>query len=102
MDAAILCRNDAQFRKQIPSSDHRMTGQLELFFCREDAQPREGFFVCRFLHEDGLRKIHFAGNGKHLVVGESIAVGKHGQRVAFKAVAGKNIESVETVFHGWS
>jgi len=102
MDAAILRRNDAQFCKQIPGSNHRMTGKLELFFCREDAQPRESFFVCRFLHENSLRKIHFASDGKHLVVGESISVGKHGERVAFEAVAGENIESVETVFHGWS
>src|SRR5229473_2102155 len=92
VNAAVLRRNDTQLREQEPSSNHGMTGQLELFFCGEDSQPGERFFLCRFLNEDRLREIHFARDGEHLVVCESVAVGKHREGVAFEAVVGENVE----------
>src|SRR5713226_3429905 len=99
--AAFLRGDNAQLREQEPGSNHGMAGEFELFLCREDAQPRERFFFRRLLHKDRLRKIHFAGDGEHLVVRESIAVGKYGEGVAFEAVVGENIERVKAVFHGW-
>ncbi len=100
--AAVLRGNDAQFREQEPRSNHGMAGEPEFFFCGEDTQSRERFFVCGFLHEDRFRKIHFARDGEHLVVRKSVAVGKYGQWVAFEAIVGENVKRVEAVFHGWS
>ena len=102
MDAAILRGNNAKFREQEPGANHGMPSELEFFFCRKDAQPREGFLFRRLLYKDGLRKIHFARDGEHLVVRKSVAVGEYGERVAFKAVVGENVERVEAVFHSWS
>src|SRR2546421_3200770 len=79
-----------------------MTGELELFFCREDAQTGERRFLRRLLYKDRLRKIHFARDGEHLVVRKLVAVGEYGERVAFEAVIGEDVEGVEAVFHGWS
>ncbi len=91
MDAAVLGGNDTQFREQEPGADYGMTGELEFFFCGEDPQSREGLFIGRLLHKNGLRKIHFPRDGKHLVIGESVAIGKDGERVAFEAVVGENV-----------
>jgi hypothetical protein len=79
-----------------------MPGELEFFSCRENTQSRERLFIRGLLHKDRFREIHFACNGEHLIVGESIAVSKYGERVAFEAVVGENIECVKAVFHGWS
>src|SRR5712691_2839166 len=55
MNAAILRGHDAQFREQEPCSNDGMSGELEFFLGREDAQPRERFFIRRLLHEHRLR-----------------------------------------------
>src|SRR2546429_9957881 len=78
-----------------------MTGELEFFLGREDAQARKGFFVRGLLHKNRFRKIHFARDSEHLIVGEAVPVSKYGERVALEAVVGEKIEGVEAGFHGW-
>ena len=65
----------------------------------ENAQTSQRVVFGGFLHEDGFREIHFAGDGEHLVVGESVAVGDDRERVAFKARGCENVERVEAAFH---
>ena len=59
----------------------------------------QGAFVGWLLHEDAFGEIHLAGDGLHLIVREAIAVGENGERVAFKARGGENVERVEAMFH---
>src|SRR5437867_11580154 len=79
-----------------------MTGEFEFFLGREDAQAREGFFVRGLLYKNRFRKIHFARDSEHLIVGEAVPVSKYRERVALETVVGENIERVEAMFHDWS
>src|SRR4029077_3422197 len=98
--AAFLRGHHAQLRQQEPSTDDRMAGQLQLFTRRENAQARQCLIFGGLLNEDGFRKIHFARNGEHGVIGETIAVGNNRERIAFKARGGEHVKGVEAAFHG--
>ena len=77
-----------------------MPGELQLFLCGEDAQTSQRLFFRGFLHKDGFREIHLAGDVQHLFKGEAISIGDDRERVAFEAGGGENVERVEAMFHG--
>jgi len=41
------------------------------------------------LHKDGFGEIHFARNSQHGVIGEAIAIGYYGERIAAKRLVVK-------------
>ena len=96
---AFLRGNDAQLREQKPRPDYRMAGQLEFFFRGEDAQTRQRAIVGGLLHENSFRKVHLAGDGQHLIVRKTVAIGDDGEGIALKARGGENVHGVEAMIH---
>ena len=76
-----------------------MAGELQLFASGEDAQASQSAFVGRLLYKDRFGEIHFARDGLHLIVRKAIAVGEDGQRIAFEAGVGEDVEREEAMFH---
>src|SRR5438874_8063366 len=74
-----------------------MTRKRKLAVGREDSQPSQDVFLFRRQHENGFRQIHLAGNLLHLLVSQSLAFGKHSQRITRESAIGKHIELNEIV-----
>ena len=97
--AAFLGGNDAEFGEQEPGADDRMAGEFQFFLGGENAQAGQGAVIGGLLHENGFGKIHLAGDGLHGVVRKAVAVGDDGERIAFEAIGGEDVQSVEAMFH---
>src|SRR5208282_3906884 len=96
---AFLRGDDAQLRKQKPRSDYGMAGQLELFLGGEDAQTRQRAIVGGLLHKNRLREVHLTGDGQHLILRKTVAIGDDGQGIALKARGGENVHGEEAMIH---
>src|SRR5208282_3562385 len=95
----VVDGNDPERGQQEPGADDRMAGERKLVRGGEDAQASESAVVRGPLHEDGLRKIHFAGDGLHALGGYAVAVGDHGEGIAGELFAGEHVQSVEASSH---
>ena len=102
VNAAFLCGDDAKFGEKEPGTDDGMAGELQLLLRGEDAEASERAIVSRFLDEDCFGVIHFARNDLHLIVGEAVAVGENGERIAFEAIGGEDVECKVAVLHSGS
>src|SRR5688572_805294 len=79
-----------------------MTGKGKLLGGSENSQATQSlrrlfFGHLRIEHENGFRKVHLPRNPEHLILSDTLTLGKNGERVTGKGLLGKHVELNETM-----
>ena len=88
---AIGDGNQPELGQHIKCPQHRMSGKRNLLYWSKNPEANDCSRVCRRQHEHGLGEIHLPGNLLQLIVGETLRIGKHGDRVAAERLPGEHI-----------
>ena len=96
--SAVGNGNDSFVRECRPRADNRMTRKRNFAHGREDAQASQHPVRFRLQHEDGFRQVHLTRDLHHLIVGNSVGLGKDCEGIAAELAVSENVELQKIVW----
>ena len=96
---AIRHGNQPELGQHVKCPQHRMSGKRNLLCRGKNPEANDRRLVCRRQHEHSLGEVHLPSNLLQLIVGETLRLREHGDRVAAERLPGEHVGLIK--FRAW-